>query len=59
MGLSGILALSGLISVPVATVLAAKYFRHQPGTMWKLMVAFSIWAALLSAGSEAVKHWTP
>lgn len=59
MGLSGLLALSGLISVPVATVLAAKYFRHQPGTMWKLMAAFSIWAALLSAGSEAVKYWTP
>ena len=38
-GLHGLLAVSGLISVPIATTLAAKYFRHHPWVMQRLMLA--------------------
>jgi hypothetical protein len=36
-------------------MLAAKYFRDDPWTLAKLMVAFSLWALLLTALSEGVK----
>jgi hypothetical protein len=51
----GLLLISGLISVPVASVLGAKYFRDQRGAKVQLMLAFATWAALLSAVSVAVK----
>lgn len=55
LGMRGLLLISGLISVPVASVLGAKYFRDQRGAKVQLMLAFATWAALLSAVSVAVK----
>jgi hypothetical protein len=55
LGVTGLMLISGFISVPVATMLAAKYFRDDPWTLAKLMVAFSLWALLLTALSEGVK----
>ena len=56
MGWSGVLIISGLISVPLASVLGAKYFRDQPGAKYQLMLAFTSWAALLSFLSWSVKQ---
>ena len=39
---------SGLISVPLASVIGAKYFRDTPGAMVLLMSAFVVWAAVLT-----------
>lgn len=55
LGMRGLLLISGLISVPVASILGAKYFRDQAGAKFHLMLAFSVWAAVLSAVSVAVK----
>ena len=55
-GLHGLLAVSGLISVPIATTLAAKYFRHHPWVMQLLMLAFALWALALAALSWLVKN---
>ena len=55
-GLRGLLAVSGLISVPIATTLAAKYFRHHPWVMQRLMLAFALWALALAAASWWVKN---
>lgn len=54
-GLNGILMVSGLISVPIAAVLAAKYFRDESWAMWRLMLAFTSWAGLLTALSVLIK----
>jgi hypothetical protein len=54
-GIMGLLVFSGLISVPIATWLAAKYFRKNPLTPWLLIVSFSIWAILLTTISWAMK----
>ena len=56
MGWPGLLFISGLISVPVASVVGAKYFRDQPGAKYQLMLAFVAWAALLSFLSWAIKQ---
>ena len=56
LGWTGMLLISGLISVPVASVVGAKYFREEPGAKFQLMLAFSVWAALLSFLSWAIKQ---
>lgn len=56
LGWPGLLCISGLISVPVAAVVGAKYFRDQPGAKYQLMLAFAAWAALLSFLSWAIKQ---
>ena len=56
LGLPGLLFLSGLISVPFASVIGAKYFRDTPGAMPLLMLAFVLWAAILTFASWGVKH---
>jgi hypothetical protein len=56
LGWPGLLFVSGLISVPVASVVGAKYFRGEPGAKFQLMLAFAAWAALLSLLSWAIKQ---
>jgi len=48
-GLAGIVAISGLISVPVSAVLAARFFKHNKLTPLWLILGFWLWAFLLSA----------
>ena len=56
MGFKGLLLVSGLISVPIASVLGAKYFRDQPAGKWLLMMAFVLWAGVLTLLSWALKY---
>lgn len=56
LGMPGLLCLSGLISVPLASVIGAKYFRDTPGAMVLLMSAFVVWAAVLTFVSWGIKH---
>lgn len=55
LGWPGLLFISGLISVPVASVLGAKYFRDRPAAKFQLMLAFCAWAGLLSFVTWIIK----
>ena len=48
-GVWGLLAVSGLISVPISSLLAAKYYQSDSRMPWMLMLAFVLWAAALSS----------
>lgn len=48
-GLKGLMLISGLISVPLAAVLAARLFRHDNTVLAKIVLAFWIWAIALSS----------
>ena len=56
LGLPGLLFLSGIISVPFASIVGAKYFRDTPAAMPLLMLAFVLWAAILTFVSWGIKH---
>ena len=56
LGLPGLLFLSGIISVPFASIVGAKYFRDTPAAMPLLMFAFVLWAAILTFVSWGIKH---
>ena len=58
-GLLGLIALSALISVPVTTLLATKYFKHIRFMRLKLVVGFFVWANLLSLLALLIKHYLP
>jgi hypothetical protein len=47
-GLKGLILISALISVPVTTLLATKYFNGVPYMRLKLVFGFFLWANLLS-----------
>lgn len=47
-GLWGLLLISGLISVPIASVLAAKYYSKDGRMPWLLVLSFVAWALFLS-----------
>lgn len=47
-GMWGLLTISGLISVPIASVLAAKYYQRDDRMPWILIAAFAVWAAVLA-----------
>lgn len=53
-GLKGLLMISGLISVPIASLLAARYYRSN-STMALLVMSFSLWAVFLTSLSYAAK----
>ncbi len=48
-GMWGLLVVSGVISVPISAVLAAKYYHRDERMPWILILAFVIWAFLLTA----------
>ena len=52
-GLIGILLISGVISVPIASVIVAKYFNKNIASVWLLTGAFAIW----SVGLTLVSHY--
>lgn len=52
-GLFGLLLICGLISVPVSSLLAARYYQS-PTTMPLLIAAFVVWSFLLTALSFVV-----
>jgi len=55
-GLPGLILISGIISVPIAAVLAAKYFRNNKKTPFYLILAFMCWACFLTFVSWRVKE---
>ena len=55
-GLRGILFISALISVPLAAIITAKFYRHTPKALAKLIIALAIWSVVLSAMSFILKH---
>ena len=54
-GVVGLVATIGLISVPLCSLLAARYFRHSRATIWLLMGSAAVWTVLLSVGSFYIK----
>ena len=48
-GMWGLLAVSGLISVPIASILAAKYYERHERMPWILVLAFVVWSFILTA----------
>ena len=47
-GLWGVAAVGGVLGVPVAALIAYKYFGHRRDTLPVLIVVFSLWSALLT-----------
>ncbi len=54
-GLNGLLLISGLISVPIASVVGAKLYRHNSTALPKLIIAFFCWSVLLSSAAYGIK----
>ena len=55
-GLNGLLLISGLISVPIASVIGAKLYRHNDSALPKLIIAFFCWSIILSVMAYGMKH---
>ncbi|MAZ36774.1 hypothetical protein N8085_00680 [Salibacteraceae bacterium] len=47
-GLLGITLVLGFASIPIVSLLAAKYFRHLPITIYALLASTVVWAFLLT-----------
>ena len=47
-GLLGITLVLGFASIPIVSLLAAKYFRHLPITIYALLSSTVVWAFLLT-----------
>lgn len=58
-GLSGLIGISALISVPISVLLASKYFRHVRYMREKMVLGFFVWANVLSLLAFAVKTFFP
>lgn len=55
-GLLGLGLISGLISVPIAGLLASRYFRTEKKTVPTFSLAFLFWTVLLTSISWVVKY---
>ena len=54
-GIKGLMLISGLISVPIASVIAAKLYRHNPSALPKMIIAFFLWSVALSSIAFGMK----
>ncbi|MFM7233688.1 MAG: hypothetical protein ACKOZM_03800 [Flavobacteriales bacterium] len=54
-GIEGLMLISGLISVPIASVVAAKLYRHNPSALPKMIIAFFCWSVVLSTIAFGMK----
>jgi len=54
-GMKGLMLISGLISVPVASLLAARFYRHQANTLPLLIIAFFAWSLVLTSIAYTTK----
>lgn len=48
-GIRGLMLVSGLISVPVASILCARYYKHDQAALAKLIFGFFIWSICLTS----------
>lgn len=56
-GLTGISIVLGFASIPLVSLLAAKYFRHHTKTLIYLLVSVTIWGFSLTLGSFLIKPY--
>jgi uncharacterized membrane protein len=54
-GLVGLCSVLGVISIPLAALLAARYFRDRKGTLVYLSISVLLWALLLTVFSMSIK----
>jgi membrane protein DedA with SNARE-associated domain len=54
-GLVGFIAISAIISVPITSLLAAKFFKHNRYTPLWLICGFLIWSLILSSAAYYIK----
>jgi len=54
-GIHGLMLISGLISVPVASLLAARFYRHDPNSLPLMIIGFFFWSVLLTSIAYAIK----
>ncbi len=54
-GLVGLCVVSGVISIPLTGLLAARYFRHRPETIYVLSMSIVLWVTLLTFFSLGFK----
>ena len=54
-GLKGLMMIGGLISVPIATLLATKYYKHESAYRLKVCGGFFVWSVFLSGLAFVVK----
>ncbi len=54
-GIKGLMLISGLISVPIASLVAAKFYRHNPNALSMMIVGFFFWSVLLSSVAYGMK----
>ena len=55
LGLKGLMLISALISVPITSLLASKYYEKQKGTPLYIIVGFAGWSVVLTSLSELAK----
>lgn len=55
MGIKGLMLVCGLISVPVSAMLCARYFKHDPTAMAKLILGFCLWSVVLTSLAYAIR----
>lgn len=54
-GLLGFIVISAVISVPITSLLAAKFFKHNRFTPLWLICGFMIWSFILSSAAYYIK----
>lgn len=55
-GLKGLLMIGGLISVPITTLLATKYFTHEKNMVLKVIFGFFLWSIALTSLAVFIKY---
>lgn len=48
-GIRGLILISVLISVPVSSLLCARYYKHDPSSLAKLILGFAAWSVVLTS----------
>ena len=54
-GLIGFIVISAIISVPITSLLAAKFFKHDRYTPLWLICGFMVWSLILSSAAYYIK----
>lgn len=54
-GLKGLMMVGGLISVPITTLLATKYYKHEAAYRLKVCGGFFVWSVVLSGLASVIK----
>ena len=55
-GIYGLMGVSAIISVPITSLIASKYFKHEKSTPWWLCLGFVLWSFVLTGISWSVKY---